>query len=85
MMCPKTEAVYLERQAASARPAATLQANRREAIKVQKRAALCPDCDRISMRYCQPPGISLKGRSRGVACRIRDFRKGSLVWCVSQK
>jgi len=45
MVCPKTEAVYLERQAASARRAATLQADRREAIKVQKRAALYPDCD----------------------------------------
>jgi len=58
MVCPKTEAVSLERQAASTRRAATLQADRREAIDVQKRAALCPDCDKVSIRYCQPPGIS---------------------------
>jgi len=37
-VCSKTKAVHLERQAASARRAGTLKADRCEAVKVQKRA-----------------------------------------------
>lgn len=48
MVCPKTESVHLERQAASARSAATLKADRREAFEVQKRAALHPDVTNVS-------------------------------------
>ena len=48
MLCPKTESVHLKRQAASARRAATLKADRREAVEVQKRAALHPDVTNVS-------------------------------------
>ena len=48
MACTKTESVRLERQAASARSAATLKADRREAVEVQKRAALHPDVTNVS-------------------------------------
>jgi len=73
MVCPKTEAVHLERQAASARRAATLKADRREAVEVQKRAALFPDVTKL------PPAARAASMVRVAGAMTGHHARAALV------
>ena len=73
MLCPKTEAVHLERQAASARRAATLKADRRKAVEVQKRAALCPDVTKL------PPAAQAASMVRVAGAMTGHHARAALV------
>jgi len=72
-VCPKTEAVHLERQAASARRAATLKADRREAVEVQKRAALRPDANNL------PPAARAASMVRVAATMTGHHARAAMV------